>query len=301
MKICVIGANGFLARSYGKYFDNYEIVTLDVYGISLPTTYEYSGFVQFDLTKEEKNLTVFLEYDYIFYLAGKGVQSTMFEPSAELYQVNAFFPIKLILFLKENSFKGKIITFGSYFEVGNCNEDISFSETELASLRYLVPNNYCLSKRILTRFIDSIIENNFIYHFILPTIFGYGEDKKRLIPFVIEKIKKEEDLLLTSGLQVREYIYVDDIPIITKPIFNNTLKPGIYNINGTEKLTIKDLVTKIADYFNYPQEKLIFGGENRNDVSMLFLSLNGTKLNSISKTRPNTLIIDKIDEYKNGI
>jgi nucleoside-diphosphate-sugar epimerase len=295
MKIGFLGSNSFLASAFGKYFNKLNRFP-DVYGRSSPTKYEYSTFTKFDILDKQENLYLFLNFDLIFYFAGQGIQSYKDDKSNSIYEVNAFFPIKLMIFLRENEFRGKFITFGSYFEIGNCNQYIHFNEIDLINSRYKVPNNYCVSKRIMTKFVDSF-ENNFTYHFILPTIYGEGEDKNRLIPYIIGQIKKGADIQLTSGEQIREYIYVDDVSEIISKAFDNLPYSGIYNISGTEKKEVKELAIEIAQYLGYNINRLTFGGLQRVDISMKYLLLDGTKLNSVIGVKPNTRIKDKIKSY----
>lgn len=49
-------------------------------------------------------------------------------------------------------------------------------------------------------------------HFILPTIYSEYEDQNRLIPYMLRAIKNGEKLSFTSGEQVRQYLYVDEVP-----------------------------------------------------------------------------------------
>lgn len=295
MKIAFIGANGFLANVFGKRLNEQSIHPI-VYGKSEPLNYSYSSFIKFNILDNWTSLNMFCDYDLIFYFAGQGIQAIKNDKTSDIFEVNSFFPIKLILFLSGNNFKGKLVTFGSYFEIGNCNKEVSFTEINLIKSNYKVPNNYCVSKRIFTKFIDSFA-NNFIYHFILPTIYGEGEGETRLIPYIIGQIKKGMDIQLTSGSQIRQYIYVDDVYEIVSKTLGSLLDSGIYNIAGTETKEVKELSLEIVQYFGYKIDKIKFGSLKRVDTTMKYLLLNGSKLNSVIGLGPNTLIKDKLKSY----
>lgn len=191
MRICFIGSNGFLATTFGKLFDN-----ADVYGTSAPKNYDYKYFCEFDVRNTNFGFDVFLKYDFIFLFSALGVQSGEANSSKDIFRVNTFFPIELFNYLSENHFQGILTTFGSYFEIGNNNQEIAFDEVDIINSNLKVPNDYCLSKRLLTKYIDSKKSSIHNWHFILPTIYGNGENSNRLIPYIINAISKKKKLIL---------------------------------------------------------------------------------------------------------
>lgn len=53
MKIAIIGANGMLSVALTKYFYAEEGVTVDVYGLDVPKSYECDNFYQVNLLKDK--------------------------------------------------------------------------------------------------------------------------------------------------------------------------------------------------------------------------------------------------------
>jgi nucleoside-diphosphate-sugar epimerase len=296
MKCCFIGSNGFLSTSFGKYFCDKEGFSIDVFGKEPPKFYTYSNFYAIDFTQNVQT-DILLEYDIIFYLIGKGIQNKKNVQTEEIYLTNVFTPINIIIGLNEKKYKGTFVTFGSYFEIGNNVEIKKFGETDIIFSTLSVPTDYCKSKRLLSRFIDSADYNFKTWHFILPTIYGENENQERLIPYVIKAIKNDTVINLTSAEQIREYIYVDEIPKILHYCINHNISKGCYNISGTEIMTIKELVLEIMKYFNFPENKILFGTEIRTDIQMRYLMLNGEKLQSLISYKPQLKIINQIKKY----
>lgn len=271
--VCFIGSNGFLSSAFGRHFSN-----ADVFGTSKPKKYQYKTFTEIDIISSEYQIEHFLLYDVIIVFSALGVQSQSKNDSDDVFEVNTFFPIKLFTFLTKNHFEGTIVTFGSYFEIG-CNDRYRlFDEEEIIGSKCKVPNDYCLSKRLLTTYVNSAITKIKYWHFILPTLYGLGENSDRLIPYIISSITKNQEINLTSGEQVREYIDVDEVPKIIAKAMAYDLDVGIYNIPGQERISIRELTIKITNYFSYPIEKVKFGAAGRQDTDMLYLALNAKKL-----------------------
>jgi len=300
MKCCFIGSNGFLSTSFGKYFCDKEGFSIDVFGKEPPKFYTYNNFYAIDFTQNVQT-DILLEYDIIFYLIGKGIQNKKNVQTEEIYLTNVFTPINIIIGLNEKKYKGTFVTFGSYFEIGNNVEIKKFGETDIIFSTLSVPTDYCKSKRLLSRFIDSAVYNFKTWHFILPTIYGENENQERLIPYVVKAIKNDTVINLTLGDQIREYIYVDEIPKILHYCINHNISKGCYNISGTEIMTIKELVLEIMKYFNFPENKILFGTEIRTDIQMRYLMLNGEKLQSLISYKPQSKIINQIKKYLNEL
>ena len=296
MVVTIIGSNGFLTKSIASFLNlrNCDIIII---GRSKPRTYNYKKFYKIDLSVDQIPYNDIYKSNIIIYAAGAGIQSNLNESSSLIYELNVLIPVKICKYLNMLEFKGSFISFGSYFEIGPNKLDHRYDELELIQSINQINNDYCISKRMITRFISS---SNFCFkawHFILPTIYGENESNHRLIPYVINSIKNKIKLKLTSGTQIRQYIYVDEIPKIIFKALNKRIKPGIYNIEGTETFSVKELVFSLYKLFNKKLDDKIFGKVSRSDTNMHILKLNGSKLVKKINFRPSIKIADVYEKY----
>lgn len=160
-----------------------------------------------------------------------------------------------------------------------------------------VPNAYCISKRLLSRYFSSVSDKASFRHFILPTIYSEYENQNRLIPYVLSAIKNGEKLSFTSGEQVRQYLYVDEVPIIIEEAFDRHIPSGIYNIEGNETLSVKQIVCLLLESHGIHPDMGIFGTAQRQDEGMKILRLDGSKLNSLIDHHCNHTILSVIGKY----
>ena len=150
---------------------------------------------------------------------------------------------------------------------------------------------------MFSRFISSVEQPFKTWHFILPTIYGEHESSHRLIPYTVNAIKTNADIEFTAGEQVRQYIYIDEIAEIIMLSLNKNISSGVYNVAGTESLSVKELVTNLFNVYNKEIPETVFGRAKRTDTGMKILQLDGSKLYSAIAYHPRIKILDVYDRY----
>lgn len=277
MKISILGTNGFLSTAIAKYA-NEAGWDLDMYGLDEPRSHKYDNFYKVNLMNAELDCSGLLASDIIIYAIGAGIQSNLKEGNDLIYNLNVTVPVRICNTLKAEGYKGKFITFGSVFEMGETTEERFFTEEDIQTSLAVAPNDYTVSKRMLTRFISSYKHEFTHWHFIIPTIYGESENPKRLIPYTINAIKNGEELHFTAGNQIRQYIHVSEVPRMIDMAFAKDIPSGVYNIQGKETMTVKEIVTLIHKVLGKKVPEGCFGSAQRADVSMKYLALDGSKL-----------------------
>lgn len=296
MKIAILGCNGFLSTAIALYA-NKKGWHLDMYGLEEPQEHKYDKFVQCNLMDAELDCTPLTDSDIIVYAIGAGIQANLKEGFNLIYNLNVTAPVTICNKLKELGYKGVFVTFGSVFEMGETKEEKSLTENDVLTSTAIAPSDYVVSKRMLSRFVTSYNHDFTHWHFIIPTIYGAGENPKRLIPYVINAIKNNEELQFTAGDQTRQYIHVSEIPCMLELAFKEKLPSGMYNIEGRETLTVKDIVTEIHRYYGKEVPEGCFGSVQRSDVGMKFLALDGQKLRDATGFNATVKITDVINTY----
>lgn len=296
MKIAIIGTNGFLSTTIAKYAlkKGWQI---NMYGLEEPKSHAYTNFYSINLTKESIDDLQLFKNDMVLYAVGAGIQSNLTEPANLVYLLNVMVPIRICNMLQDNNFSGVFVTFGSYFELGETTLSKPATESDIITAISPASTDYILSKRMLTRFISSYKHKYVHWHFILPTIYGVGENPKRIIPYTINAIKNNECLCFTSGEQIRQYLYVEEVAQYVNEAYVNNLPSGIYNIASNVILSIQQLVGIICDQMNYKLDSNVFGRENKSDTSMHYLALDGTKLSQMIGYKSIITLNDALSKY----
>lgn len=296
MKISILGTNGFLSTAIAKYA-NEAGWNLDMYGLEEPRSHKYDNFYKVNLMDTALDCSGLLASEIIIYAIGAGIQSNLKEGNDLIYNLNVTVPVRICNALKAAGYRGKFITFGSVFEMGETTEERFFTEEDIQTSLAVAPNDYTVSKRMLTRFISSYKHEFTHWHFIIPTIYGESENPKRLIPYTINAIKNGEELHFTAGDQTRQYIHVSEVPRIIGMAYKKNISSGIYNIQGKETITVKEIVTLIHKVLGKQVAEGCFGSAQRADVGMKYLALDGSKLEAAIKFVASIKLEDIIKRY----
>ena len=84
-------------------------------------------------------------------------------------------------------------------------------------------------------------------HLRLFSVYGPGEDPRRLVPSVVANLLAGRPVALTPGEQVRDFVYVDDV---AAALVDAALRPGIdgltVNVGTGVQTSVRDLCLKVA-------------------------------------------------------
>lgn len=296
--IAIVGANSFLATNLLKELVNHNY-QLHLYGRREIKPDDFATFTFFDYPDKPINFEELLSCDVIIYTAGAGIQSNVPVSNEMIYYVNAFLPINLIQYLQDKEYKGHVITFGSYFEIGNSLVEKFYTEEEFVTNNNSVPNNYCIAKRLLSQYINQKIRGLDLHltHFVLPNIYGVGENPTRIIPYLVESLKNRKPVNLSSGTQKRQFLHVRDVACVIQKVIEQP-KTGIYNLGDTNVLSIKELVQLVLGEITEKEGiDINFGSITKRDVGMQFLALDSKKVENDLNWKPSVGLLDGIREY----
>lgn len=84
-------------------------------------------------------------------------------------------------------------------------------------------------------------------------LYGPGESAKRLVPSVITTLLEGQSPRCTDGMQVRDFMYVEDVAMALVALLNSSVN-GIVNIASGQPITLKSLITLISSVLNSQTE-----------------------------------------------
>lgn len=296
MKISIIGSNGFLSSAITKYAiqEGWEV---DIYGLYEPIDKNYNRYFPINLMESEIDYANITESNIIVYASGAGIQSNLNEYHHLIYSLNVNVPVQICNRLKDFRYSGCFVSFGSVFEMGETKGKTLFTEADIITSLSPAPNDYTTSKRMFSRFVSSYNHDFTHWHFIIPTIYGKGENPQRLIPYVVDAIHNKKALNFTSGDQIRQYVHVSEIARLIDLAFTKKLPSGVYNVPGKDILSVREIVELIHDVFHQETPKNCFGTIHRTDIGMKYLALDGEKLKKEIGFTPSISIREVIMDY----
>ena len=124
-------------------------------------------------------------------------------------------------------------------------------------------------------------------------LYGKTEDKRRMVPGVINTLLRNETFLATPGEQVRDYLHVEDVASALWFIAQNQ-QSGIFNVSSGEPITIRNLMESIGDILG-KSELLRFGAVPYRDWEPMYICGDSSKLQNIG-WRPQIKLREGLEE-----
>jgi nucleoside-diphosphate-sugar epimerase len=94
-------------------------------------------------------------------------------------------------------------------------------------------------------------------------LYGEGEDKRRLVPYLHEKLQKGQEAELTSGKQIRDFLDVAEAGNMIAEVALGTQEGAINTCSGVP-ITVRQLAEKIAD--GYSRRDLLKFGRRQDNL-----------------------------------
>ena len=297
-KILILGASGFIG---GRLVQECIKKKWKVYyGAKNKKNFKKHDnliFCKIDLLKHNFNSIKKIKVDYVIFAAGYVNHSLLLDKKKEILNEHFFSLIKIIDILKNSNIK-KFIYLGSADEYGNQKSPLKEDLLEFSK------TSYTLAKTLASKY---LLAMNKMYNFpsvILRVFLVYGPfQKKRFIPNVILNCLRNKKFLLTSCLQKKDFLFIDDfIEAIFLTLKSNKASGEDINIAYGKSFSLKKIVIFIKKKLR--GGKPIFGArkiEKRENLDQYACIIKAKKLiNWYPKTNLHKGLNATINSYKYG-
>ena len=262
-KILITGGAGFigshLVRLFVNKYTDYQIYNLDklTYAGNLENLSDVEKksnyhFVKGDIVDAGFINKLFAEhkFDAVIHLAAESHVDRSITNPMEFIFTNVVGTVNLLNAAKETwkeDFTGKLFYHVSTDEVyGTLGDNGSFKETT----PYSPHSPYSASKASSDHFVRAYHDTYGLPVLISNCSNNYGPNQfpEKLIPLFINNIKHKKKLpVYGKGINVRDWLYVEDHAAAIDTIFHNA-KPGqTYNIGGNNEWKNIDLIKKLIE------------------------------------------------------
>ena len=267
--ILITGGAGFIGSHLVKHFvrkyKNYNIINVDklTYASNVNFLNEISNFknykfIQADICDLEKIETIFKKYNIsdIIHLAAESHVDNSIENALEFANTNILGTINLLELSRKNwaNNKNNLFYHISTDEVfGSLNEHGIFNENS----KYDPHSPYSASKASADHFVRAFYDTHKLPVIISNCSNNYGPNQhnEKLIPTVINSlINKSKIPVYGNGLNIRDWLYVEDHVEAIDMIFHNGTVGETYCIGGENEIKNIDLIKLIIKEFDDIQQ-----------------------------------------------
>lgn len=241
-RILVTGGTGFFGKNLIKRLEK------DGYSVSI---------FQLDLTheREVRNFVRRVKPTTVYHLGAIVDLTRDFKTAKKCIDINIKGTLNLLESLRTN-IPSRFIYTSSEEVYGD--GPLPYREDQLPN----PPSPYAISKIAAEQFarIYSQELRYSLFIFRIGTAYGPGQPFTRLIPQIIVKALKNEDIPLNSGRKKRDYIFIDDAMDALVLANNKDIKGSQVTINlgGGVRYSLKELVSKIIE-LTQSKSQVIYG------------------------------------------
>ena len=262
----ITGGAGFIGSHLVKYFvknySNYNIINVDklTYASNVDFLNEISSFknykfIQADICDSEKIETIFEKYNIsdVIHLAAESHVDNSIENALEFAKTNILGTINLLELSRKNwaNKKNNLFYHISTDEVfGTLDESGIFNENS----NYDPHSPYSASKASADHFVRAFYDTHKLPVIISNCSNNYGPNQhnEKLIPTVINSlINKSKIPVYGNGLNIRDWLYVEDHVEAIDMIFHNGTIGETYCIGGENEIKNVDIIKLIINEFDY--------------------------------------------------
>ena len=268
--ILITGGAGFigshLVKHFVKKYKNYNIINVDklTYASNINflndvTNFKNYTFIQADICDLKKMEIIFENYNIsnVIHLAAESHVDNSIENALEFANTNIIGTINLLELSRKNwaNNKNNLFYHISTDEVfGSLDESGNFSENS----KYDPHSPYSASKASSDHFVRAFYDTHKLPVIISNCSNNYGPNQhnEKLIPTVINSlINKSKIPVYGNGLNVRDWLYVEDHIEAIDMIFHNGSVGETYCIGGNNEIKNIDLIKLIIKEFDDIQKK----------------------------------------------
>lgn len=176
-----------------------------------------------------------------------------------------------------------------FIQIGSCTEygKVNSPQRENKQNKQKTYSIYGMSKLLSTKY---LLQLNKKYDFPvtilrLYLVYGPNQDTNRVIPITINNAIKNNTFDCSTGLQIRDFIYIDDlIKAIMKVLSNRNINGEIFNIASGKPIQIKNAILKICNIVGYGNPQFGKIKFRKDEILRLFPSI--IKAKRILKWKP---------------
>jgi nucleoside-diphosphate-sugar epimerase len=239
VNLLITGAAGFLGS---KLLASYIGVGITPHVIGRREVHGANSFRNIDVL-DARALTEALteiQPSHILHLASKGVtrdQSSL----ADLLLSNTVGTDNVLSAAASLRQRPQVFLLGTAYEYAS-------SKNPLREDSLLQPGSaYAISKTASAHCMFKYRDELSMHYLRLFNVYGPGEPKERLIPYIVEAAKAGQQITLTGCEQIRDFMFIDDLVAAIAAVVEKSSKgPGVRFLNvGTGRpTTLKELVVR---------------------------------------------------------
>jgi nucleoside-diphosphate-sugar epimerase len=290
LKFLITGGNGFLGSNlvHKLIEENHNVLVFSKNHNNLDDILDKCVFISSYMNEILSYTEDIINFspDVIVHFGWDGGNNYKSTNSLDQFHNNIPDNIRFLDFINSLPKKPKFIGIGSFAEYGQVTS-LTSENVEESPISF-----YGTAKLILKQYSKIFcLKNNIDWVWIRPCfVYGPKDVSTRLIPSLILKCLKNEDIILDECKTIIDVIYIKDfIELTYNLIINNNT--GVYNISSGITYPLKEIINNIYKLTN-SKSNITFDPEKNRKLAQLYVSADNTKIKETTGISPQYSLID---------
>jgi len=287
----VTGGTGFIGSHLTRRLasEGVEVICLARPGSELRPLPAGARYIQpaTSAAKDTAKVLAGIAPDYVFHLAAAGVFAGK-ESLADIVQTNIGLTTALLTAAADWQLK-------CFFFTGSCSEYSPVECQAYTEDAAVIPDTVYGASKSAAYICGRALAIAYAVPFVnlrLFGVYGPGEAPQRLLPYLIQQLKKNQVAELTGGMQQRDMLYIDDvIQAMWQAMQTPTIAANpVYNVCSGNAVTIKQVGQMLAEATGAPQHLLQWGARPYRENEAMHINGDNTRLCTTTGWRPQTTL-----------
>ena len=239
--ILIIGGAGFIGTKLVDFYlkKNFKVFSISLKKKNSRNTKNLKKF-NFDISNKRKCNFFFKKYSfhYVVNLAGYVDHRSFYTKNNNIVESHLLGTLNTVLYVNKSILK-------KYLYIGSSDEYGSNKSPQKEIIREMPNSAYSFAKTASTHFLQMISRSEKFPSSILRIFLTYGPGQKenRFIPQIIQGCLKNLKFNTSSGRQIRDFCYIDDVVRAINMVLLSKKSTGkVYNIGSNKPIKIKKVV-----------------------------------------------------------
>lgn len=247
-RILIVGGTGFIGKHLIKRClkETSFVTCLSLTGFNNKNFVKGVEYLEADITNKKQLQSVLHNkiFDYVFNLGGNIDHTHYFKNGRKIIETHFVGLLNILDCIDIKNLKG-------FVQVGSSDEYGSAPSPQNEAMREKPISPYSHAKVAASHFIQMLYRTEgfpgVILRFFL--VYGFGQDDRRLLPYIIKGCLNNIEFKTSEGKQLRDFCYIDDIvDAMVKAAVSSLSKGQILNIASGVPVTIREVIQKVMAF-----------------------------------------------------
>ncbi len=244
-RLLIVGGTGFIGKNLTlmAVASSFRVTVLSINEPIEKERVKGVSYLQSDLTdyKDLQKQLLATSFEYVVNLAGYIDHSSFFDGGRNVIETHFGGLQNIIQLLDRNKLK-------RFVQIGSSDEYGDLAAPQKEDMRESSISPYSFAKTASTHFLQMLHRTEGFPSVILRLflVYGLGQDTKRFLPQIIQGCLSNKHFPVSSGEQLRDFCYVDDISRgILKALINDPVNGEVINLASGKPITIRKIVERV--------------------------------------------------------